>query len=104
MVSVGAAGGSGKFRQSPPYLPPPAAPPLQNIISGSHLELSISNPPRPSESAAAAYFRSMPPPGPGAPPQENYLRSIERLQLRAQMEEKGERSIKLLIFPPMWHP
>ena len=81
MNGVGGVGGSGKFRQSPPYLPPPAVPPLPNIISGSHLELSISNPPRPSESsaAAAAYFRSMPPPG--APPQENYLRSIERWQL-----------------------
>ena len=50
--------------------------------------------------AAVAYFRSMPPPGPGAPPQENYLRSIERLQLRAQMEEKGERRHKTANFPP----
>ena len=50
--------------------------------------------------AVVAYFRSMPPPGPGAPPQENYLRSIERLQLRAQMEEKGERRHKTANFPP----
>ena len=70
-----------------PFLPLP--PPLQNIISGSHLELSISNP----RAAAATLgvggggglfpvdaFSSSSNSGRGAaapPPQENYLRSIE---------------------------